>query len=232
MRSPRRRLWPVALISSALLLLTVGAIAIGQLYWSGLHSGMARMRVSIEQASRRQVMLAEQVRAAEARLSEREAELDRREAALEAQAGRERGDGAGQHGQAERSAAGVAAPAAGSGAPPATLDGIDWRFVHGLLAGITRDVATLPPPTRRAPHGSRSGARLQALNSHRALKAQMQVADAALELGDPVLLDLTAAAAQRLLFDLYAGGDARAQDVARQLGQVRAALRVAERRLR
>jgi len=230
-RAPRRRLWPVVLISSALLLLAVGAVAIGQLYWTGLHSGLARMRVSIDEASRRQVMLAEQVRAAEARLRERQAELDRREAELEA---RDRGERPGQQGgqpRVERFAPAVAAGAT-TGSLPAIFSGVDRRRLQALLAGITRGIAMLPPPAWRVQPGPPSGARSQTLSSHRTLKAQVQVADAALALGDPVLLDLAVSAAQRLLFDLYAGGDARAQDLARQLGELRAALRTAERRLR
>lgn len=228
MRSRRRRLWPVVLISSALLLLAVGAIAIGQLYWSGLHSGMARMRVSIDEASRRQVMLAEQVRAAEARLRERQAELDRREAALDARA---RTAASAEAGPEDRPGE---APSAGAvaGSPPTSFDGVDRRLLRGLLAAITQEVTRLPPPARRRSLGPQPGARSAVLGAHRALKAQVQVADAALTLDDPVLLDLAAAAAQRLLFELYAGGDARAQDVARQLGELRSALRPAKRRLR
>lgn len=43
-----------------------------------LHSGMARTRASTDEASPRQAMLAEQVRAADAQLRERQAEPDRR----------------------------------------------------------------------------------------------------------------------------------------------------------
>jgi hypothetical protein len=234
MCAPRRRLWPVVLISSALLLLAVGAVAIGQLYWSGLHGGMARMRVSIDEASRRQVMLAEQVRAAEERLRERQAELDRREAALDAREG--------SHGSAESElrgyptdtqlGSGVVVPGLVAGSPPATLGGVDRRLLHALVAGITQDVARLPPPAQRIQRGPQLGVRSAVQSGHRALRAQAQVADAALALGDPVLVDLAAAGAQRLLFELYGAGDARAQDVARQLGELRAALRTAERRMR
>lgn len=239
MRAPRRRLWPVVLISSALLLLAVGAVAIGQLYWSGLHSGMARMRVSIDEASRRQVMLAEQVRAAEARLRERQAELDRREAALDARAGGHAGEASGPRDPRQeeqlwqsRSAPGSLLPGTAASLPP-TLDAVDPRLLQALLAGITRDVARLPPPARRgAQVGPQLGPRSTVLSGHRAVKAQIQVAETALALGDPVLFDLATATAQRLLLALYGGSDPRVEEVARQLSELRAALRSPDRRMR
>jgi len=60
----------------------------------------------------------------------------------------------------------------------------------------------------------------------------VEVAEAALTLGDPVLLDLAAAAAQRLILKLYAGSDPRAQTLTRQLGELRAALRPTARPMR
>ena len=234
MRSPRRRLWPVVLISSALLLLAVGAVAIGQLYWSGLHSGMARMRVSIDEASRRQVMLAEQVRAAEARLRERQAELDRREAALDARAEGHAGEASKPRDQRRDLASipGSLFPGSAASLPP-TLDAVDPRLLQALLAGINRDVARLPPPARRgAQLGPQLGPRSTVLSGHRAVKAQIQVAETALALGDAVLLDLATATAQRLLLALYAGSDPRVQEVAGQLSELRAALRSTDRRMR
>ncbi len=230
----------MVLISSALLLLAAGAIAIGQLYWSGLHSGMARMRVSIDDASRRQVMLADQVRAAEQALRERQAELDRREAALDARADEPRGVDLSRSPQyltgqprLPASAPGQLVPGVVAGTPPATIDAIDPRRLRAMLTGIVRDVARLPPPARRVPPvGLQMGPRAMPPSGHRAVKAQVEVVETALALGDPVLFDLTAAAAQQLLLKLYAGSEPRAQDLARQLGELRAALRPTARPMR
>lgn len=227
------------LISSALLLLAAGAVAIGQLYWSGLHSGMARMRVSIDDASRRHVMLAEQVRAAQARLRERQAELDRRESALDLRAEGQAGEQSRprDHRQNEGlwespSVPGYRLQGPSASLPP-TLDAVDQRLLQVLLAGIIRDVARLPPPVRRgAPVGPQLGLRSTVLSGHRAVKAQVQVAETALALSDPVLFDLATATAHRLLLALYARSDPRAQEMARQLRELRATLRSADRRMR
>jgi hypothetical protein len=58
------------------------------------------------------------------------------------------------------------------------------------------------------------------------LRSQMQLADGALALGDPVLLDMAAAAAQRLLLETYGRvGSGRAREIDAQLGELRNALR-------
>ncbi len=239
MRSPRRRLWPVVLISSALLLLAVGAVAIGQLYWSGLHSGMARMRVSIDEASRRQVMLAEQVRAAEARLRERQAELDRREAALDARAGGHAGEASRPRDSTPgRTTLGVTvSPRFPAPRHRGELAADARRRRPAAVAGPAggHHSGSRPAPATgpaRSAIGPQLGPRSTVLSGHRAVKAQIQVAETALALGDPVLFDLATATAQRLLLALYAGSDPRVQEVARQLSELRAALRSTDRRMR
>jgi len=233
----RRRLWPVVLISSALLLLAMGAVAIGQLYWSSLHGGMARMRASINEASQTQLLLAQQVRAAQVLLLEREAELDRREAELE------------RRGQGDRAADtkgdlaatpvqpadGSIGPGAGPGldaylgldlGPPAmTLNGIDPGRLYGLIASISREIGRLPPEPKRMQRDARRGAQPAPIGKQ-LLKAQMQVAGGALALGDPVLLDIAAAATQRLLVKTYGRvGSGRVLEIGLQLLELRTALR-------
>jgi uncharacterized protein HemX len=57
----RRTLWVPALLSSLALLTVVGGIAVGQLFWSDLHSSMGRVETSIGRARERQRVLLEQV---------------------------------------------------------------------------------------------------------------------------------------------------------------------------
>ena len=228
-----RRLWPVVLISSALLLLVVGAVAIGQIYWSGLHGGMARMRASMDEASRQQVLLAEQVRAAQAVLREREAELDRREADLErrGRGGADLGSMSGrQSAQAQQSFvtnSSTGTTGSGLGPLPMTLDGIEQRRFHALLASISREIARLPLSPWRTQRDVRSGAPVAPRTAKQLLKAQTQVAEGALALSDPLLLDIAVTATQRLLLETYGrSGGGRVRALGAELVELRAALRM------
>lgn len=233
-----RRRWPLVLISSALLLLVVGAIAIGQLYWSGLHGGMARMRASMDEASRQQVFLAEQVRAAQAALRDREAELDRREAELERRGlgGADLGPmSGGQSAQVQQSFVtdpstepSTGATVSGLGPLPMTLDGIEKKRLHALLVSTSREVARLPLSPWRIQRGGRSSGQVAPATAKQLLKAQLQVAEGAVALADPLLLDMAIAVAQRLLIETYdrGGGSRRAREIGVELGELRAALRM------
>ncbi|MGB5835037.1 MAG: hypothetical protein WBG92_24050 [Thiohalocapsa sp.] len=230
---PRPRLWPILLISSALLLLALGAVAVGQMYWNHMHVGMVRLRQSIDEASHRQVVLAEQVRDAQAGLRARHAELDRREAELtgcgvagEAAVSKDQLSGR-QHGPRM-----IIGNSGVSGRPlPATVDRIDRRRLRGLLAAIAKEAVRLPPSRRaqRPRIGSQAMPRGGAfpLSAKLLIKAQLQVADAALNMGDLLLLDVAAEAAQRFLGDLYPVGDLRTRDLGALIGELRSELRLA-----
>ena len=45
-RSARRSIWPVLLISTALLLLALGLVTVGHFYWSGLRGGVQQMHAA------------------------------------------------------------------------------------------------------------------------------------------------------------------------------------------
>lgn len=69
--SHRRSRLPVILLSLLLVLFAAGAVAIAQLYWSSLRTGIGRMQVSVATAQREQERLLARVRAAEAALRAR-----------------------------------------------------------------------------------------------------------------------------------------------------------------
>jgi hypothetical protein len=56
------------------------------------------------------------------------------------------------------------------------------------------------------------------------MREQLQVAETAVELRDPLLLDSTAAAAERLLLDLYGPREPSAAALAARLRELRTAL--------
>jgi hypothetical protein len=106
-----------------------------------------------------------------------------------------------------------------------TLDGIDRGRLHGLIGSIAREIGRLPPAPRRMQRDARAGAQAAPVGKQ-LLKAQMQVADGALALGDPVLLDMAVAATQRLLVETYGRvGSGSVREIGVQLVELRSALR-------
>jgi hypothetical protein len=221
--APRRRRWPVALISSALLLLALGAVAVGHLYWTSLHDGLARTRGAIEQAQRRQLLLAEQVRAAQTALLAKQQELARREAALGAGGAAQPADHEGP-GSAPRTAGEAASQAAGG----VSLRGVDPALLLGRLEAMRRDAALLGPPRRlpasAGPLPFGDGPPLRAVAPGRLIRDQLEVARVAVLLGDAQLLDHAAAAVQRLLLGLYPSRG-RAGQLHERLDALRASLK-------
>jgi hypothetical protein len=226
----------VVLISSSFLLVVIGAVAVGQFYWESLHGGMQRMRASIDEARRRQSALAQDLQRSQAVLAARRAELDRREAELNA---RERALRAGGGDGTEPSPAAADPRMPGpvqneviEGPPGAPLSALQRRHLQSLLAALARSASRLPLPPpgadgrgpystgRGAPRSGRYGPEARSL-----IKGQIRLAETALMLGDPLLLDAAAAAAQRLLIDLYGEGQGRARALGEQLGLVRLILR-------
>jgi hypothetical protein len=212
MRLMQRRLWPVILISSALLLLTAGIIALSQLYWIDLQGGLVRMRIAINETNRQQIGLADQMRAArlalqkrEAELERREAELERREAALQRQLERIKQGYADSDRVQSQLPASRQSEVEVTGVLKSTLNAVERQRIQLLLANILQAAARLPPLGRMQQRALSWPAKAPlVLKDHRPLKAQVQVAEAALLMGDPVLLELTAVAGQRLLIEFYA----------------------------
>lgn len=227
-RSVRRPIWPVLLISTALLLLAVLGVAVGHFYWTSLRGGVQQMQASMDEASRRQLLLTQQVRDAQAALQARQAELDRLQAELgergTAPAATERGVAADP----------VVPPPLGFGSPQLPLSMAQQARLRVRLDAIGRAAARLPPPRpARAPPVPMQPGADPLLHGSRALRAQLEVAESALALADAVLLDTAASAAQRLLLDLYGNGaNARAIALHRQLGALRAELAAAAARPR
>lgn len=230
-RGPARRsIWPVLLLSAALLLLALAGVALGRFYWSGMRGGVQQMHASIDEANRRQLLLTQQVREAQAALQTRQAELDR----LQAQLGEQLGE---QVALSRHEAVKHGASAADAAQQPlvlaarASLSAAQQARLGVRLDAIGRAAARLPPP-RPLPLAMRAGADSR-LQGARALRAQLLVAESALALADPVLLGTTVAAAQRLLLDLYGNtADARASALHRQLDALRAELDATGDRLR
>jgi len=200
-RRPRRRLpWTRLLLPFVLLLLAVAAVVLGQRYWGGLHDSVGRMQASMQDARRRQDLLAAQVRVAQAELAAKREALERRQAEL------------------ERRAPDASAPAF----VPGVLDGADRLWFAARLDALMRLALRLPPPwdgrgaTPPAP---------AAMNGNRLLVGQLRLAETALALRDPALLDLAAASAERLLGDLYGEQSGVANGLGDQLRELRRRLR-------
>jgi len=201
-RRPRPRLpWTRLLLPFVLLLLAVAAVVLGQRYWHGLHDSVGRMQASMQDARRRQDLLAEQVRVAQAELAAKREALEHRQAEL------------------GRRAPDASAPAF----VPGVLDGADRLWFAARLDALMRLALRLPPPWG-AP-GATSPAPAAAINGNRLLVGQLHLADSALALHDPVLLDLAAASAERLLGDLYGEQSGVASGLADQLRELRRRLR-------
>jgi hypothetical protein len=200
-RRPRRRLpWTTLLLPSTLLLLAVAAIVLGQRYWHGLHDSVERMQASMQDARRRQSQLAEQVRLAQAELAAKREALERRQAEL------------------ERRAPDASAPAV----VPGVLDGGDRLWFAARLDALMRLVLRLPPPW---PPSGALPPTPAATNGYRLLMGQLRLAETALALHDPVLLDLAAASTERLLIDLYGEQSGVAGGLGDQLRELRGRLR-------
>ncbi|MCF7989258.1 MAG: hypothetical protein K9M02_02325 [Thiohalocapsa sp.] len=229
-RAPRARggLPRSALLIGILLsLLALAGVAIAHLYWSGLESRLAQMRESVDDARERQQLLTRQVREAQAALQARRAESERRQSQTTA-------PGAGKAASAARP------PAAASrqgvyGAPPGARGAgveadiaYDWPRLGARVEMLVRESGRLPsvrPPRALAQSGSRPGE--SRVIPNRLLRGQLQVAETAVMLRDPFLLDTAAAAAQRLLVVLYGPRDRGFAELAGGLDAVRAALRPA-----
>jgi hypothetical protein len=202
-RRPRRRLpWTRLLLPFVLLLLAVAAVVLGQRYWHGLHDSVGRMQASMQDARRRQDLLAAQVRVAQAELAAKREALERRQAEL------------------ERRAPDASAPAF----VPGVLDGADRLWFAARLDALMRLALRLPPPWG-APGAMSPAPAAAAINGNRLLVGQLRLAETALALRDPALLDLAAASAERLLGDLYGEQSGVANGLGDQLRELRRRLR-------
>ena len=80
----RRTLWLPALLSSLALLVVIGGVIIGQLYWANLHSNLWRVESSMSQARENQRLLLEQIARTRALLAEQRRGLQAESDALSA----------------------------------------------------------------------------------------------------------------------------------------------------
>jgi hypothetical protein len=211
----RRGLWPVLLISTALVGLTLGAVAVGQLYWSSMHDSMRRMRDSIAETRIRHQALLSELQAARAALA-----AQRAQAATESL----------QSADDSRAAASAddAAPPALVAPPLPRMPDTGPGPLLAILESLRHEAARLGPgargravperwPARRASRTPAAPGQL--------LKDQLRLAELAVARGDALLLDHAAGAAQRLLLEFYGDGDPRAALLLQRLDGLRAALR-------
>jgi len=188
--------WPLILISTALVVLTLAAVGAGHLYWTGLTQGLGEMQESIAQAREREHQLNTRLQAANEALNARAAELDQREAML---AGRN--------------------PAVTPAQPPPprrNLSAEDWRLLSERLPGLIQQAGQLPAPLQPL---------AVPVNAVSLLIGQLRVAEIALALRDSLLLDLGMTAAQRVLLLAYGPESEPAMALAGELARLRASLR-------
>jgi hypothetical protein len=204
--SHRRSRLPVILLSLLLVLFAAGAVAIAQLYWSSLRTGIGRMQVSVATAQREQERLLARVRAAEAALRAR-AELPLTTADPQPEA-------------TARGASPAPAPGARAAAPWRELTPPARAELAARLDALARDVARLPVGPRPAlPAGNSPVA------AKRLLADQLAVARTAAAAGDLALLDAALYAAARLAAPPYRTPTGRDGDLPATLRRLRAGLR-------
>ena len=201
-RPPAR--WPLALLSVLLLVLVGAVIAAAQLYWTSLRGGVAQMRASMSAAQVQQRQLVERLRAAEAALAQRTGA----EASPDAAVG-----GTAAKPVAPQPVVPEPVPALRRSLPPGERGHLMARVRELGLAA-----SRLPPG--RAPGGPRAAAARQLL------REQLAIAAAAAGAGDVQLLDAALFAAERLTGAPHRVADPRGAELARQLAEVRARLRV------
>jgi len=80
----RRTLWLPALLSTLALLVVIGGVMVGQLYWANLHSNLWRVESSMTQARENQRLLLEQIARTRAMLAEQQRGLQAESEALSA----------------------------------------------------------------------------------------------------------------------------------------------------
>jgi hypothetical protein len=219
--SHRRPRLPLILISSLFVLLSVGTIAVVQLYWSSLRIGIEQMRASVAAAQREQQRLIEQVRTAEAA-------LQARAEALTAQADEGQGTGAEQSlevhsGPSDRAVTTrPSAEVASSGAESLRrgLTPQERLRLADRLDALGREAVRLPAARGRFPvEGT------DPVTSKRLLGTQLAVARAAASAGDVTLLDAALFAAARLAGPPYRSASGRERQLRAALLRLRAALR-------
>jgi len=204
--SHRRSRLPVILLSLLLVLFAAGAVAIAQLYWSSLRTGIGRMQVSVATAQREQERLLARVRAAEAALRA-QAELPLTTADPQPEA-------------TPRGASPAPAPGARAAAPwreraEAVARGLAARLDAPLiLGGYSRLAIDLNRPLASP-----------GVAAKRLLADQLAVARTAAAAGDLALLDAALYAAARLAAPPYRTPTGRDGDLPATLRRLRAGLR-------
>lgn len=212
-RTWRRRL-PL-LLPVLLLLLAVGAVAVGQFYWVHLHDSMDRLEQSIRAARAQQQAMVLRVREAEALLAARAAQLAQRPDPGP------RGAAETAHVSIPRDELAATADALGGiadGIAGAVLSApaIDWPHLRAELRLLAHDAGRLPAPRR-------AGGQLGGVDVRRLLEQAGRAAAS----GDARLVALILAAAERLLHQHYAGdwrGDTQADRLADRIARLRAGL--------
>ena len=188
--------WPLILVATALVTLSLAAVGVGHLYWRGLTQGVDDMNARIASAREREHALSLSLQQANAALLAKADELDRQRAALVS---------------FERTRAPGQPPP-----PRRNLNPEDWRALSDALQGLTQQTSALPVAKQPL---------WVSIEVDTLVREQLRTAGVAVVLEDSLLLDLSVTSAQRILLLAYGLESEPAMALAAELARLRASLR-------